>query len=501
MPNSCMIFGMKRGSGILMGISSLPCRFGIGTIGQGARDFVDKLQMSSQTYWQILPTSPTGFGDSPYQTFSTFAGNPYFIDFDDLFCEGLLPRDALDMCDDLFGSDPCSVDYYAQYIGKSQVLHRVYQCSAMRLADEIEAFQQRHTGWIHDYALYMALKSVYAMKPFYEWPEELIQRRCDALKAARSRLGEAISYHIFIQYLFFRQWDALHEYARGKGIHIIGDMPIYMAPDSVDAWMGCEILDKQGHVAGCPPDYFSETGQLWGNPLYDWDAIKKTDYDWWIKRIAHQISLCDYVRIDHFRAFESYYAIPADAKDATTGQWIPGPGVDFFCRLKKALGDLPLIAEDLGYLTPAVFILLHATGFPGLKVLHFAFEPDGGSIYLPYRYEKNCIVYTGTHDNDTTIGWYSGLGKSERVFLDAYLGGVDEKRVHWQLIRLAMGSVADVCIIPMQDLLGLPSSARMNRPQTAQGNWRWRLLPGQFDDGVVQKLADLTKLFGRSGQK
>ncbi|HPE08010.1 MAG TPA: 4-alpha-glucanotransferase, partial [Smithellaceae bacterium] len=307
---------MKRGSGILMGISSLPCRFGIGTIGQGARDFVDKLQMSSQTYWQILPTSPTGFGDSPYQTFSTFAGNPYFIDFDDLFCEGLLPRDALDMCDDLFGSDPCSVDYYAQYIGKSQVLHRVYQCSAMRLADEIEAFQQRHTGWIHDYALYMALKSVYAMKPFYEWPEELIQRRCDALKAARSRLGEAISYHIFIQYLFFRQWDALHEYARGKGIHIIGDMPIYMAPDSVDAWMGCEILDKQGHVAGCPPDYFSETGQLWGNPLYDWDAIKKTDYDWWIKRIAHQISLCDYVRIDHFRAFESYYAIPADAKDA-----------------------------------------------------------------------------------------------------------------------------------------------------------------------------------------
>jgi 4-alpha-glucanotransferase len=343
----------------------------------------------------------------------------------------------------------------------------------------------------------MALKSAYEMKPFYDWPEELIQRRKDALKTAALRLEKDIHYHIFVQYLFFRQWDALRKYANQKDINIIGDMPIYMAPDSADAWMGRDILNKQGRVAGCPPDYFSETGQLWGNPLYDWDVLKKTGYSWWIKRIAHHIALFDYLRIDHFRAFEAFYAIPADAKNATMGQWIPGPGLDFFRQIKNVLGDLPLIAEDLGYLTPEVFELLHATGFPGLKVLHFAFAPDGSSIYLPHRYEKNCVVYTGTHDNDTTIGWYSWLGADERAFLDAYLDGVDKKRVHWQLIRLAMGSVADVCIMPMQDILGLPSSARMNRPQTSQGNWRWRLSPCQFDDKTVQKLADMTRLFGR----
>jgi len=488
---------MKRGSGIILGISSLPGRFGIGTLGACAREFVDKLQISAQTYWQILPISPTGFGDSPYQTFSTFAGNPYFIDFDDLYHEGLLPRDALDMCNDLFRGDQCSVDYYAQYISKSQVLHLAYHHSSERLTEEIEAFKQRHVGWINDYALYMALKSAYEMKAFRDWPEEIIQRRDDVLKAAALRLEKDIHYQIFVQYLFFRQWDALRKYASGKGINIIGDMPIYMASDSADAWMDRDILDKQGRVAGCPPDYFSETGQLWGNPLYDWDVLKKTGYAWWIKRIAHHVAMFDYLRIDHFRAFESYYAITADAKTAVTGKWIPGPGIDFFCQLKNALGELPLIAEDLGYLTPEVFELLRETGFPGLKVLHFAFAPDGRSIYLPHRYERNCVVYTGTHDNDTTIGWYSGLGSAERSFLDAYLDGVDEKRVHWQLIRLAMGSVADVCIIPMQDILGLPSSARMNRPQTSQGNWSWRLSPCQFDDPTVQKLANVTKLFGR----
>ena len=481
----------------MLGISSLPGRFGIGTLGQGAREFVDSLQMSAQTYWQVLPNSPTGFGDSPYQTFSTFAGNPYFIDFDDLYREGLLPLDALNMCNDLFGNDPCVVDYYAQYIGKPKVLHLAYNQSAAGLADEIEAFKQLHASWIDDYALYMALKSAYEMKSFHDWPEELIERRSDALQAAALRLENDVNYHIFVQYLFFRQWNALRNYANGKGISIIGDMPIYMAPDSADTWVNSDILDKQGRVAGCPPDYFSETGQLWGNPIYDWDALKKSGYTWWIKRIAHHIALFDYLRIDHFRAFEAFYAIPGDAKNATMGQWIPGPGPDFFRQTKNVLGDLPLIAEDLGFLTPGVFELLHAAGFPGLKVLHFAFTPDGGSIYLPHRYEKNCVVYTGTHDNDTTIGWYSALCADERAFLDAYLDGVDEERVHWQLIRLAMSSVADVCIIPMQDILGLPTSARMNRPQMSQGNWQWRLLPGQFDDETAMKLANVTALFGR----
>jgi len=490
---------MKRGSGILMGISSLPGRFGIGTLGSGAREFVDRLQASCQTYWQILPISPTGFGDSPYQTFSTFAGNPYFIDFDDLYQQGLLPREALDLCDRLFESDPCAVDYYAQYTGKAQVLQIAYEQCADGLADEIEAFRKQQEDWIDDYALYMALKSAQGMKPFCEWPREIMQRQRDALKAAARSLEKEVHYQIFIQYLFFRQWEALHRYANDRGIRMIGDMPIYMAPDSSDAWKERDLLDRQGRVAGCPPDYFSETGQLWGNPLYDWDALKKTDYAWWIRRIAHQISLCDYLRVDHFRAFESYYSIPANSKTAVTGEWLPGPGISFFCKLKEALGELPLVAEDLGYLTPGVFELLSETGFPGLKVLQFAFAPDGSSIYLPHRYEKNCLVYTGTHDNDTTIGWYSELGAAERVFLDAYLDGVDEKRLHWQLIRLAMGSVADVCVIPMQDVLGLPSSARMNRPQTAQGNWRWRLLPGQFDGKTVQELASVTGLFGRSG--
>jgi 4-alpha-glucanotransferase len=490
---------MKRGSGILLGISALPGPFGIGTLGQGARDFVDNLQRASQRYWQILPTSPTGFGDSPYQAFSAFAGNPYFIDFDDLYDEGLLPRNAREMCDRLFGNDPCAVDYHAQYIGKPQVLHLAFEQCASRMVRETEAFKRRHADWISDYALYMALKGDHAMKPFYEWPKELAEREPEALLAASVRLEKTIDYHIFVQYLFFRQWETLRKYANEKGVSLIGDMPIYIAQDSADAWMCRDILDQQGRVAGCPPDYFSETGQLWGNPLYDWEALKKTGYAWWISRIAHQASLCDFLRIDHFRAFESYYAIPADAKTAEEGQWICGPGIDFFRQVKDQLGNLAFIAEDLGFLTPGVFDLLRDTGFPGLKVLHFAFSPEGDSMYLPHRYEQNCVVYTGTHDNDTTMGWFTGLSADERAFLKAYLGDINEAHVHWQLIRLAMGSVADVCIIPMQDILGLPSSARMNRPQTAQGNWRWRLLPGHFDDETLRKLAHMTRVFGRAG--
>ncbi len=489
---------MKRGSGILLSISSLPGRFGIGTLGAGAREFVDRLRMSGQSYWQILPISPTGFGDSPYQAFSTFAGNPYFIDFDDLHREDLLPKDALDLCENFFGRDPCAVDYHAQYIGKTKILHLAYQYSLSRLWDELEEFKQQHAGWIQDYALYMVIKSNQEMKSFHQWPEELRTRRKDALKKAARPLESEMDYHIFVQYLFFRQWHALRKYANDRGVRIIGDMPIYMAPDGADAWTDQDILDKGGRVAGCPPDYFSATGQLWGNPLYDWEALKKTGYEWWIKRIAHHISFFDFLRIDHFRAFEAYYAIPADADNAIDGQWIPGPGMDFFRAIKNELGELPLIAEDLGYLTPAVFELLAETGFPGLKVLHFAFTPDGGSIYLPHRYERNCVVYTGTHDNDTTVGWFGELGGAERKFLNDYSGGVDERGVHWQLIRLAMSSVADVCIIPMQDVLGLPSSARMNRPQTAQGNWRWRLGPGQYDDATAQRLAYKTWLYGRS---
>jgi 4-alpha-glucanotransferase len=488
---------MKRGNGILLALSSLPGAYGIGTMGQGARDFVDQLKKSGQKYWQILPISPTGYGDSPYQSFSAFAGNPYYIDFLDLLEDDILPPEGLNMCKRLFCGGDDAVDYYAQFIGNSQVLQLAYHYCGARIAADTAAFAREHAVWIHDYAFYMALKSTYDMKPFWEWSQALAQRDCAALSDAALRLKEQIDYHIFVQYLFFRQWNALRRYANESGVRIIGDMPIYIAADSADAWAGREMLDKRNCMAGCPPDYFSPTGQLWGNPVYDWDAMKKTKYAWWTQRIAHQISLFDYLRIDHFRGFESYYEIPEGAQTAEEGRWVKGPGFAFFQQLEEQLGALPLIAEDLGFLTPEVFELLRATGFPGNKVLHFAFDPAGSSIYLPHRYERNCVVYTGTHDNDTTQGWYDALGDKERAFLNEYLDGAQPETIHWQLIRLAMSSVADVCIIPMQDILGLPTSARMNKPQTAQGNWRWRLQPGQFDNAAADTLMRLTKLFGR----
>ena len=312
---------MERGSGILLGISSLYGPFGIGTMGRGARAFIDRLAESGQTYWQILPLSPTGFGDSPYQSFSAFAGNPYFIDFLDLFEDNLLPAEGLDLCDRLFEPQSGEVDYNAQFNGKSRVLQMAYRYSGMRIAQETAAFAQRHAGWLFDYALFMALKNTYDMKPFWEWPEALARRDSDALNKATLRLKEQIGYHIFVQYIFFRQWAALRHYANEHGINIIGDMPIYIAADSADAWAGREMLDKYSCMAGCPPDYFSPTGQLWGNPVYDWDALKKTGYAWWIKRIAHQIALFDFLRVDHFRAFESYYEIPEGAETAEKGRW------------------------------------------------------------------------------------------------------------------------------------------------------------------------------------
>jgi len=491
---------MDRGSGILLGISSLPGPFGIGSMGQGARDFVDCLEKSGQTYWQILPISPTGFGDSPYQSFSAFAGNPYFIDFMDLFTDNLLPAEGLDLCDELFAQNSGSVDYSAQFNGKQKVLQMAYRYGGTRVRQEVDEFANKHADWITDYALYMALKNAYDLKPFWEWPDALAKRDREALNVAALRLKEQIDYHTFVQYLFFRQWEALRQYANERGVRIIGDMPIYIASDSADAWAGREMLDMRQSMAGCPPDYFSPTGQLWGNPVYDWDALKKTGYTWWIQRIAHQISLFDYLRIDHFRGFEAYYEIPAGSATAETGRWVKGPGIDFFYQVEQALGHLPLIAEDLGYLTPEVFDLLKATGYPGLKVLQFAFDPNGQSVYLPHRYSRNCIVYTGTHDNDTTQGWYATLSEEEKSFLDEYVDGAQPERIHWQLIRLAMGSVADVCIIPMQDILGLPTDSRMNKPQTSQGNWRWRLADHQFDDETSGRLARLTALFGRNGQ-
>jgi 4-alpha-glucanotransferase len=485
---------MVRGSGVLLGISSLPGKFGIGAMGSEARDFINMLAACGQKYWQILPLSPTGYGDSPYQSASAFAGNLYFIDPQDVYEQGLLTVDELAEYAEIFSGDPESVDYYLQFIYKEKMLKSAF--ARFRGQDDaLRSFEEENAHWLFDYALYMAIKAGNGMQPFWEWPQALAMRDESALAAAREALDEEIRYHVFVQYLFFRQWHACKAYAAEKGIQIIGDMPIYIARDSADAWTHAEMLTKTGEQAGCPPDYFSPTGQLWGNPVYDWDQLKSTGYDWWLRRMRHSLHLYDYIRLDHFRGFEAYYAIPAGADTAAHGEWKKGPGMDFFEAIRQALGKLPIIAEDLGYLTPKVLALRDDTGFPGLKVLHFAFDPNGLSMYLPFRYNRNCVVYTGTHDNDTTAGWYAKLCVAEKAFVDEYLGCAED--IPWQLIRLAMGSVADVCILPMQDILGLPTDARMNTPQTSQGNWRWRLKEGLFSPDVAQKLKRLSALYGR----
>ena len=488
---------MIRGNGILLGISSLPGDYGIGTIGKPARTFIDRLSDSGQKYWQILPVSPTGFGDSPYQSLSVFAGNPYYIDFDDLFSEGLLTEEELDACGSCFETNSGRADYYAQYLYKEKLLYRAYTHVDYHYMAEMKAFQNRNASWLDDYALYMAIKKQQGMAPFWKWPKELAGHREHALEETKNKLQDEINYYIFVQYVFFRQWTALKAYANEKGIRIIGDMPIYMANDSADAWAHADILDNKGDIAGCPPDYFSPTGQLWGNPVYDWDQLKQQGYCWWIDRVKNALELYDYIRLDHFRGFEAFYSIPAGSETAENGHWKKGPGVHFFETLKDAFQELPFIAEDLGFLTPEVFELLEKTGFPGLKVLHFAFDPNAQSIYLPHNFVKNCIVYTGTHDNDTTRGWYHDLCDEEKAFLYEYIDGIDEKSAHWKMIRMAMASVADVCILPMQDLLGLGSQARMNIPQTKENNWRWRMKEDEFDIKLAEKLRRLTFIYGR----
>jgi 4-alpha-glucanotransferase len=487
---------MQRGNGILLSISSLPGRYGIGTLGKEAYNFIDDLKECCQSYWQILPFSPTGYGDSPYQALSLFAGNPYFIDFEALYEKGLITKEILNECSEVFEPNSDKTDYYQQYCEKPVLLKKTYDYSYNKIENEVDVFAEENSGWIKDYALYMSLKESFDMKSFREWPEEYAKRDVRAIREAELKLKERTRFHIFVQYLFYMQWQDVRNYANNSGIKIIGDMPIYMAPDGADAWANQDLLRK-GLVAGCPPDYFAETGQLWGNPVYDWEALEKEGFKWWVDRVKHQASLYDYIRLDHFRGLESYYAIDAEETTACNGIWQKGPGIKLFATLKREIGDLPFIAEDLGFLTEEVFQLLKDTGFPGLKVLQFAFDsPD--SIYLPQNFNKNCVVYTGTHDNDTTSGWYAGLEGEKKAFINDYIGGdINDGNIHLKMIRLAMSSTADVCIIPMQDILGLPSSARMNFPQIAEGNWQWRLNEGQFGEGEIGTLKKLTELYGR----
>lgn len=493
---------MAKTAGILMSITSLPTPYGIGTIGKEARDFADFLHEAGQKVWQILPVGPTSYGDSPYQSFSTYAGNPYLIDLDTLRQEGLLRRE--DITRIRWTLNRLEVDYARIYNNRFNVLKIAYNNFKKTDMLGFEEFQKENSDWLEDYALYMAVKKSFRMKSWTEWPNEDIKmRKPEAVEKYKNKLKDDIDFWKFLQFKFYTQWEEFRAYVNSKGIKIMGDMPIYVAMDSADTWAHPELfwLDDEQQpvcVAGCPPDYFSKKGQLWGNPLYDWDHLKSTNYKWWFNRIKAASKLFDITRIDHFRAFDSYYAIPYPAEDAINGEWLEGPGIEFFDKMKEAIGDIPIIAEDLGFLTPGVIKLLKDSGYPGMKVLQFAFDGDMNNSYLPHNYTENSVVYTGTHDNDTLLGWYSTADKKTIQFAKEYCKITPEEGFCWGLIRTAYESISDCAIIQMQDILELGTEARMNIPSTLGGNWVWRIDKKMLTEELAQKIYKLCKLSGRT---
>ena len=487
-----------RASGILLHISSLPGPHGIGTLGRGAYDFADFLARAGQGYWQVLPLGPTGYGDSPYQSFSSFAGNPYFIDLDLLAEEGLLT--AADLAAD-WGEDPRYVDYGAIYRARFPVLRRAFRRGWEREGRQAEDWAAGQP-WLESYALFMALKDRFGGKSWLEWPEDIRLRRPAALERYRALLAEDVRFYTYLQYLFFRQWNALRDYVHGLGIRLIGDLPIYVALDSADVWSEPEFfqLDEDRfptEVAGVPPDYFSADGQLWGNPLYDYDRMRADGYGWWIRRMEGAARLYDVVRVDHFRGFESYWAVPYGDRTAAGGRWRKGPGMELVGVLTRWFYGLRIIAEDLGYLTPAVRALLRESGLPGMKVLEFAFDAREPSDYLPHTYSPNCVCYVGTHDNETVMEWRDRADPADVAFAERYLGLNREEGFHWGMIRGGQSSVASLFLAQMQDYLGLGPQGRMNTPGTAAGNWRWRLLPGELTPALADRIYETTRMYGR----
>ena len=489
-----------RKSGIILPIFSLPSNYGIGTFGVEAYKFVDFLKNSNQKYWQILPVGPTSYGDSPYQSFSTFAGNPYFIDLDLLVEDGLLAIPNIEKFE--FGNDIDYVDYSVMYQNRYKVLRIAYKAKTEEFENKINIFKDENKEWIEDYALFMALKDYNKGVSWSSWDDEIKFRTEEGLKKYKNLLKEEIDFHIFLQYLFFKQWNSLKSYANENGIEIIGDIPIYVAQDSADVWSNSSLfrLDENLNpieVAGCPPDAFSETGQLWGNPIYDWDAMEKEDYKWWVRRFKESRKIFDVIRIDHFRGFESYWAIPFEEETAINGEWKKGPGIKVFNTIKKELGNIQVIAEDLGYITEEVRNLLDECGYPGMKVLQFAFNPNGDSEYLPHNYTSNYVVYTGTHDNDTIKGWYESLSKEEKDFCNEY-SGMKSSEDNWEFIKLAMQSVADIAILQAQDILNLGTEARINMPSTLGTNWKWRMRKDSLSEEISNKLRNLTRTYRRN---
>ena len=489
-----------RKSGILLHISSLPGKYGIGSFGKAAYHFVDKLKAAKQSYWQILPLGPTSYGDSPYQSFSTFAGNPYFIDLEQLIEEGLLTKKECDGID--FGTDLKKVDYKKLYEGRFELLHKAYERAKVYEDDKFADFVYENSKWLWDYALFMALKDYFNGEPFNTWPKDIRERYDYAINYYREKLYFDIEFYQFLQYKFDEQWKKLKAYANENGVEIIGDIPIYVAMDSADTWAHRELfqMDEEGKavaVAGCPPDGFAPDGQLWGNPLYNWGYHKDTGFKWWIKRLRKNFENYDVIRIDHFRGFDEYWAVPYGDKTAENGTWCPGPRTDLFNAIKNELGELPIIAEDLGTMTQGVIDLREATGFPGMKILGFAFDSSEENEYLPHTYDKNCVVYTGTHDNDTLIGWFTKANEDDKQFARDYLNSRSDDEIHWDAIRGAWSSVASMAIVPIQDFLGLGSEARINTPGLASGNWQWRLKEGVLTDELAERIAKLTKVYSR----
>ena len=496
-----------RESGILMPVASLPGKYGIGTFGKESYTFVDMLKEAGQSYWQILPLGPTSYGDSPYQSFSTFAGNPYFIDPEMLIEEGLLTAKEADSYD--FGKKADTVDYGKIYNSRFKMLKKAFGRFDASREKGYAAFCKKNGFWLEDYALYMAVKNSFGGVSFIEWDEPVRKRDKKTLDTYRVKFSKETEFYKFLQYKFITQWKALKKYANKSGIKIIGDIPIYVAFDSADTWADPKLFcfDEKGYptaVAGCPPDGFSPTGQLWGNPLYDWEYHKKTGYKWWLRRIKHCFELYDVVRVDHFRGFDAYYAIPYGDKTAEFGKWMKGPGYELFGTIKRELGDVDVIAEDLGFLTDSVLKLVKRTGYPGMKVLQFAFDSREDSDYLPHNYGPNTVVYTGTHDNDTTVGWFAEMKAADRRMAMKYLNRSDfssEKDIARSFIKLAMSSVSKLCVIPMQDWLALDSRARINMPSTLGGNWVWRMKSGAFTKKLAKDIREITKLYARLPEK
>lgn len=496
---------MKRGSGVLMHVSSLPGRFGIGTLGDEAYKFIDFVKKAGLKYWQILPLGHTGYGDSPYQCFTAYAGNPYFIDFDLLNREGLLNREDYER--EHYQSNEERVDYGLIYNAKYKVLKIAYEKYKSRddIKSKVKEFKEENSLWLDDYSLYMALKHEFNYKSWYEWDDDIKFRKKEALASYKEKLKDEIEYWCFIQYLFFSQWNNVKKYANEKGIEIIGDIPIYVSADSVDTWSNPENfkLNKDTldpiSVAGCPPDAFSSTGQLWGNVIYDWDYMKKNDYKWWINRIEENFRLYDVVRIDHFRGLESYWEIPYGETTAIKGKWSKGPAMDVFKVIREKLGDVNIIAEDLGFLTDEVVEFVKESECPGMKILQFAFDGSNDNHYLPHNYIKNCIAYTGTHDNDTCMGWYRNTSsENDRRNAKEYLGLNQEEGYNWGFIRGIWSSIAVIAIAQMQDFLSIGNEGRMNLPSSLGGNWSWRMR-GDIDlDSLANKLSNINYRYSRS---